>query len=193
VARDLRASPVGFAYVLLVFGVGTLLFLPVTPLVLGTMFAFDPLRGFVYASLGVLFAASVTYGAGRLLGSAAVERLSGPRLVKLSRGLHANAFRASIVMRVLPVGHFTVINLLAGSVRIPFRWYFLGNIVGIVPSLLFVTLFADRLREALRSPDPQSIALFVGSVVLIGVFVFVVRRAAKRRARGEAEGAEPGP
>jgi uncharacterized membrane protein YdjX (TVP38/TMEM64 family) len=183
VVRNLRESPAGFGYTLLAFAVGTLLFLPVTPLVLGTLFAFDPLRGFTYAALGVLLAASVTYGAGRLLGGAVVERLGGPRLEKVSQQLHANAFRASIAMRVLPVGHFTVINLLAGSLRIPFRWYFLGNIVGIVPSLLVTTLFADRLGQALRSPDVQSIALAAGCVALFGALWLVLWRVAKRRAR----------
>jgi phospholipase D1/2 len=186
VARTLRESPAGFGYTLLAFALGTLLFVPVTPLVLGTLFAFDPLRGFLYALLGVLLAASATYGAGRLLGSAAVERLGGPRLGKVSRELHANAFRASVAMRVLPVGHFTVINLLAGSLRIPFRWFFLGNIVGIVPSLLVTALFADRLERALRSPDTQSIALAAGCLALFGALWFVLWRVAKRRARALA-------
>jgi phospholipase D1/2 len=183
VARKLRESPAGLAYTVLVFSVGTLLFLPVTPLVLGTFFAFGPLRGFIYAVIGVLVAAAVTYGAGRLLGSAAVERLSGPRLAKLSRELHANAFRAGIIMRILPVGHFTVINLLAGSLRIPFRWYLLGNTAGITISLLFVALFADRLLQAVRSPDALSIALAAGCLVLLGVLALLARRALKRRAQ----------
>lgn len=190
-ARTLRESPAGFGYTLLAFAVGTLLFLPITPLVLGTALAFDPLRGFAYAALGALFAAAANYGAGRLLGGAAVQRLSGPRLEKVARELRANAFRASIVMRLLPVGHFTVLNLLAGSLRIPFRPFVLGNVVGILPGVLVMTLFADRVGQALRSPDARSIAFAAGFLVLVGVLLFVARRAAKRRARQLAEGNEP--
>jgi phospholipase D1/2 len=183
IARSLRESPAGLAYTLLAFAIGTLLFFPITPLVLGTTLAFDPLRGFLFATLGTLLAASVTYGAGRLLGSAAVERLGGPRLARVSRELHANAFRASIAMRMLPVGHFTVLNLLAGSLRIPFRSFFLGNVAGIVPGVLFVTLFAERFARALRSPDAPNIALAAGCLVLLVVLLLVAWRIQKRRAR----------
>jgi phospholipase D1/2 len=154
---------------------------------LGTTLAFEPVYGFIYASLGVLFAASLTYGAGRLLGGAAIQRLSGPRLTKLAGELRANAFRASIAARLLPVGHFTVINMLAGSLRIPFLRFFLGSMVGAVPGVAVTALFADRLWHALHSRAARDVIFLVGAVALVVALSFAARWALRRRSRAGAD------
>lgn len=175
-----RDSPLGTVYVVVGFSVGTLLFVPITGLILGTILAFGPLYGFGYALLGALSASAATYWAGRLSGSLALEYASGPRLTKLCEALRHRAFRASIAARLLPVGNFTVINVLAGSMRIPFRAYFFGNLIGILPGLLFLTFFADKISEAVRNPSKQNL-IWVGVVVtLLVALMFALRRYVRR-------------
>lgn len=188
--RSLRDSPYAVLYVVLGFSFGTLLFLPITALMAGTAIAFDPPRALAFAMLGGLSAASVTYWVGRLSGSAALELASGPRLRKFGRQMRAHSFRASIVARLLPVGNFTMINLLAGSLRIPFRAYFFGNVVGMIPGTLIIVLFADQLGAALRNPSKGNL-LLAGAVVVGGaLLVVLLKQLQKRRASAAArEGA----
>ena len=122
--------------------------------------------------LGVLLGATTTYWAGRVLGSRALAYLSGPRLAKFQEELCLHAFRASIAARLLPVGNFTVINVIAGSMRIPFRAFFLGNVIGALPSVLVMTFFVNQLAAALRSPNPKSIALLACAVVVSLALLF---------------------
>ncbi len=180
-AGSLRDSPAGLAYVLGAFAIGTALFLPVTALMLGTTLAFDPLRGFAYTLLGALLGACITYWAGRFAGSRALDYASGPRLTKFSEELRNHAFRASIFARLLPVGNFTAINLLAGSLRIPFRAFFWGNVVGIAPGALLFTLFAERITASLQAPNKQNLILLGVGAVLLAALVFLRRRWIKRR------------
>ena len=49
-------------------------------------------------------------------------------------------------MRLVPVGNFSLINIAAGAMGIPFRAYMLGNLLGLLPGLLLLTFFADRVR-----------------------------------------------
>lgn len=180
--RALRDSPYAVLYVALGFGFGTLMFLPITALMAGTAIAFDPLEGLLYAMLGGLFAASVTYWVGRLSGSAALELASGPRLRKFGQQMRAHSFRASIVARLLPVGNFTMINLLAGSLRIPFRAYFFGNVVGMLPGVVIIVLFADQITAALRNPSKHNLLLAAAIAVGVVLVGFLLKQLQRRRA-----------
>lgn len=189
-ARSLREDPLAFVYVLLAFAVGTLLFFPVTALMLGTTLAFEPLQGFGYAYGGALLGAAVTYWTGRLAGGAALDTVSGPRMLRFRHELTTHAFRASVIARFLPVGNFSVINMLSGSLRIPFSAFLLGNVVGIAPGVLMFTLFSDQIAAALRSPNKTNVSLAVGGALLVGALGLLLKRWVKRR-EAESGGALP--
>lgn len=179
-ARSLRESPLGFVYVLLAFAAGTLLFIPLNGLILGTTLAFDAAHGFAYAFAGALLGASLNYWIGRFMGSRPLDYFSGPRIGRFREELRNHAFRASIAARLLPVGNFTMINLLAGSLRIPFRAFFLGNVVGILPGVLVLTFFSDQITAAFRSGSPRD-WLLPGLGLLLVIVLFALRRRVLRR------------
>jgi len=181
--RSLRDDPFALGYVLLGYGLGTLLFMPITALIAGTLLAFEPVRGFFYAFIGVQLAATTTYYCGRLLGGRALDHLSGPRIRKLRTLLREHAVRASAAARALPVGNFTLINWLIGGLRVPFRWFILGNALGSLPGLIVLAIFANRLASALRNPQPEQIALLVGVGIGFMLFIWFAQRLGKRFAR----------
>jgi phospholipase D1/2 len=179
--EELRTSSFGAAYVLSGFAVGTLVFLPITALIVGTTLAFGPKLGFVYAVVGMGAAACSTYWAGRLLGAAAVERLTGRGVARVASHLRLHAFKASLVARLMPVGNFTAINLVAGSMQIPFRAFFFGTLVGAVPGILILTLFADGIMSAIRAPSLRQAAIALAAVVGLFALVYGLRRAFFRK------------
>lgn len=181
--RALRDDPFALVYVLLGYGLGTLIFMPITALIAGTLLAFEPVRGFFYAFIGVQLAATTTYYCGRLLGGRALDQLHGPRIHKLRTLLQEHAVRASAAARALPLGNFTFINWLIGGLKVPFRWFILGNALGTLPGLLILAIFADRLASALRDPQPAQIALLVGVGVAFMSLIWLTQRLGKRFAR----------
>lgn len=181
--QSLRGHPLGFAYVLLGYAVGTLLFMPITALIAGTLLAFGPLVGFFYAFIGVQLAATTTYYCGRILGGRALDHLRGPRVRKLRELLREHAVRASAAARALPLGNFTLLNWLIGGLKVPFRWFIVGNALGSLPGLLVLSLFADRLASVLDDPQPEQIALLVGAGIAALLLIYVAQRFARRFAR----------
>ena len=188
-ARSLRDHPLGVLYVVLGFTVGTLLFLPVTAIIAGTALAYEPLRAVAFAMLGALCGASVTYWVGRLSGGAALKLVSGPRLTRIGDELRTHAFRASIIARLLPVGNFTVINVLAGSLRIPFRSFFFGNVIGILPGVLIIVLFADQISAALQNPSGNNLTIAAGVAVGCVALMFLLKHLNRRRTQRSGDAA----
>lgn len=167
-ALGMRDSPYAVVYVIVAFVIGSLLFFPVTALIAGTALAFDAQRGFLYSYAGALCAAMVTYWVGRLLGSEILRYVRGPRIERFQRELQTHAFRASVAARFVPVGSFALLNMLAGSLHVPFRWYVLGNLLGVLPGVVLMTLFADQLASAARHADTPRLLLIAGALLLAG-------------------------
>ena len=184
--RSIRDDPFAFVYVMAAFLAGGLLFFPITLLIAATALLFDPWRGFVFALAGSLTSACATYGIGRLLGRPMVERmLRTPRMRRFRDELRRRGFAAIFSARLAPVGSFSLVNLLAGALEVRFRSYFLGNIFGILPGSLGLTLFADRLHDTLAAPDVANVAILAIVLVAIVGALLLFRRALQKASRSE--------
>jgi phospholipase D1/2 len=184
VGRTVRAigeGPLGFLYVPFGFACGTLVFLPVTALIGGTALAFEPWRGFAYAMSGALLGAALAYGVGKLAGGSLVDRLNGARMTKFREQLRTHAFRSAVIIHILPFGSFTVVNLLAGSLRMPFGGFMAGTFVGLLPGIIFFTFLAGRVPAAIRSPTPLNVLVLLAGVAGMIALGWLLRRWARRR------------
>lgn len=175
-AAWMRASPVAPLLVVAAFVTGSFVMVPVTAMIVATALAFDPLRAVLYSLAGALAAAAATYGLGRALGRAAVRRLAGPRLNRLSRTLAKRGLLAMVAARMLPLGPFTLVNVVAGASHIRFHDFVLGSGLGLLPGTLAVNLFEDGLRAAVRQPSGAGFALLGALLVLFAVAVVWLRR-----------------
>jgi phospholipase D1/2 len=167
---SMRNHPLAFVYVCGAYAVLGLAFVPITALIGATALVFEPGRAFVYSLSGALLSALVAYWVGRLAGSQLLRHLDGPRLRKLRARLHTQAFRATVVARLLPVGNFTVINMFAGALRVPVASYIAGNVLGMSFGIGGITLLADRLAATWQAPTFSNIAVLLAYVAgLFGV------------------------
>jgi uncharacterized membrane protein YdjX (TVP38/TMEM64 family) len=73
-----------------------------------------------------------------------------------------------------------LINWLIGGLKVPFRWFILGNALGSLPGLLVLAIFANRLASALRDPQPEQIALLVGVGFGFMLLIYFAQRLGKR-------------
>lgn len=134
---------------LLVMGaylVGALLLFPMTLLLIATALVFDPARALALGLGGALAAATMTYGIGRALSRTGARWLDGPLVARWRDRLARRGMLAVVGLRLIPIGSFSISNIAAGALPIPFRAFLLGNLLGLLPGLLALTLFADRLR-----------------------------------------------
>ena len=98
-----------------IFVVGSLVMVPVTLMILATALSFGPVSGFFLALTGSLLGGLAGFGAGRLLGREAIQRLGGDRVNRLNRRLAKRGWLTMALVRVVPVAPFTVVNLMAGA------------------------------------------------------------------------------
>lgn len=158
------------------FCLAVTLAVPVTLLVLVTLVAFGPWMGFVCAMSGALLSAGLSYGLGRLLGREAVRVFAGARANLLSKQLGNRGLLAVAVLRLVPIAPFAIVNMVAGASQIRLRDMLLGTLLGMMPSMLAMMVFADQIVLALSRPSASSWLLLVLTVVLFVLGAIGVRR-----------------
>ncbi len=90
-----------------------------------------------------LVGAIVAFGAGRLLGRDAVDRVIRGRLARVDALLADHGLSAVLIVRLVPLVPFIAINYASGLSGVKFRHYVLGSALGMVPgSLAYAALGA---------------------------------------------------
>lgn len=163
-AAALRDSPARYFYLLGAYIVGSILLVPITAMILVTAMIFGPVAGSLYALIGSLAGAAVTYAIGAMLGRDFVRKIAGRKWQRLERKINETGIIAVAALRLLPVAPFTVVNIVCGAFKVPWRDYLLGSIIGLAPGILITNLFAHQLASALRNPG-------VGAFLILGVLI----------------------
>jgi uncharacterized membrane protein YdjX (TVP38/TMEM64 family) len=180
-ATLLASEPAGPFIVIAAYTLATLTMFPRPLITLAAVLAFGPLKGFVFAMVGILGAALLTYSAGRALTRDAIRRLAGSRLNRISRELRRRGLLSVVAVRLVPVAPFIVVNMVAGAARIRVRHYVLGTAIGILPGTLVATVFGGQLHGALRDPGSINYGLIGIVVAALLVGFFALRRWLRRR------------
>jgi uncharacterized membrane protein YdjX (TVP38/TMEM64 family) len=193
-AHALREAPLGAIGGIAAFVVGGLVLLPVTALMAVAGFVYGGLLGYAVALLGTLASASASYALGRRLRRNAVRRLGGSSLNRLSRRLSAGGVTAIFAVRFVPVAPFSVVNLVAGATRLPFRDFLLGTLLAMAPGTALLVALGDQAAEFLAAPKPGTAAKIAAAAAALLAIGLGMRRLLVRRERvqGPGGGSRPG-
>jgi uncharacterized membrane protein YdjX (TVP38/TMEM64 family) len=180
--QALRAHPAAPAIALGAYLVGGLVLFPITILLAATALVFPPATAIGVCFVGTLAGAAETYAIGRLLGRYRPGWLEHPRFLRFERQLRRRGLVTIVAARMLPVGNFSLINMTAGALRVPFRDYMLGNAIGVLPGILGLTVLANRLGHTVRQPHPSNLILLVAlAAALFMAGAWLRRRLRARR------------
>jgi phospholipase D1/2 len=149
-----------------------LLAFPVNVLIVATAAAFGIWPGLAYAAVGAMVSALLTYLVGRKVGPALLRKIIGPRINRISRGIARNGIMAVTMVRLMPIAPFTVVNLVAGAVRIPLLDYMVGTALGLAPGLVLMTALGDRLLRIMTDPSWSDILGFTLVLVAWGALSY---------------------
>jgi len=140
---------------------------------LAAVIAFGPYFGFLYAMLGIVFSAIVTYYVGKRMRRDTVRRLAGPRLDQMVEVLRRYGLLAMTLLRLVPLAPFFVEGLIAGAVRLRLRDLTIGTAIGLLPGTLATTIFGDQLESAFSGGEFNwwvvggAVALLVGGSIAV--------------------------
>jgi len=131
----------------------------------------------------------MTFAIGRHLSKDTVRALAGRRLNDLSRRLGERGLLAIIFARVVPVGPFSIVNIVAGASHIRWRDFLLGTVIGLVPGVTVASIFVDRVAAAIQEPGAGTFALLAAVGVALVALLWAIAR--KLRHRVEAKRRAP--
>lgn len=152
------ASPWSFPGVIVLYCLLGLVAFPQFLLITGTVIAFGPVEGALYAWSATMVSLLPGYFAGRLSGVERVITMCGARAGRIMDRISDRGMIVSALARIVPTAPFFVVNVCAGAVRIPL-WKFLpGSGAGIIPKILAVAaLGAFSLSPG--APDMRAASL----------------------------------
>lgn len=175
-----RHSPWALLLVLLMYLAASALLFPNTVLNVATILGLGTTLGLPCALSGSLFAAAVFYALGRRYGKQRLRQLDSPQLEKLGTRLRGSGVTGIVMLRLLPVAPFSVVNLLAGALRVRFWPFLAGSFLGLLPGNLLVTAFGHQIRALLRHPSPAAIATMLALLLLSAAWLLWLRQRAAR-------------
>ncbi|NDP47012.1 MAG: VTT domain-containing protein [Sulfuriferula multivorans] len=151
---------------------GGVLGLPVTLMIALCAMLFGAVPGMLYSLSGCLAGAMLAYAvAFRIDPAGRVLSTKPARLIhqRLRRG----GLTAILLLRLFPLIPFTLVNLAAGAIRVRWRDYVIGTLLGMLPSIVLISLVMGRLHTVsgrLTAPH-ASIALIALLMVLLAAVV----------------------
>ncbi|MDJ0947613.1 MAG: VTT domain-containing protein [Alphaproteobacteria bacterium] len=167
-----------------VYVIGGLILFPVTVMIAVTAMTFGPWAGFAYALTGSLLSAAVGYLVGRAVGREVLANIAGKRVNRIRRALADKGVITVATVRSVPVAPFTLINLVAGALKLRLADYLLGSLLGLAPGIVIMTALGDRLKHMWTNPNGLNIALLLLAVLVwLGVGLGTQLLVSRRRRR----------
>jgi uncharacterized membrane protein YdjX (TVP38/TMEM64 family) len=144
--RDLGTwAPVGHV---VLFALGTIVFLPGGILGLAGGLLFGPLWGTILNLAGATLGATAAFVVGRFVAADWVRGRAGPHLQRLVDGVEAEGWRFVAFVRLVPLFPFNLTNYALGLTRISFRDYVVASAICMLPGTLAYTWLGYAGREA---------------------------------------------
>ena len=133
---------------LLLYALGTVLFVPGSVLTVAGGAVFGPIWGTLWNLSGATLGATLAFVIARYVAFDWVAARSGERLSRLMRGVEEEGWRFVAFVRLVPLFPFNLMNYAFGLTRIRLRDYVLASFVCIAPGTLAYTYLGYAGREA---------------------------------------------
>ena len=186
ISLDRWLTDLGFwapvVYVLL-FAIGTVVFLPGSLFALAGGALFGPVWGAVLNLLGATLGASLAFLIARYLAGDWVARKLGGHLKRLVDGVEKEGWRFVAFVRLVPLFPFNLTNYALGLTRISFLPYVITSFICMAPGAIAFSWLGHAGHGAL-SGDTSAIRYGLYALGLLAVIAFVPRLI-KRMRQGE--------
>ena len=186
ISLDRWLTDLGFwapvVYVLL-FAIGTVVFLPGSLFALAGGALFGPVWGAVLNLLGATLGASLAFLIARYLAGDWVARKLGGHLKRLVDGVEKEGWRFVAFVRLVPLFPFNLANYALGLTRISFLPYVITSFICMAPGAIAFSWLGHAGHGAL-SGDTSAIRYGLYALGLLAVIAFVPRLI-KRMRQGE--------
>src|SRR5215468_783053 len=177
-ALEARAGELGLLAPLthvVLFAVGTILFVPGSLFGLAGGALFGPVWGTLLNLLGASLGATVAFLIARYLAEDRVRQLlDRGRLDRLLAEVEAEAWRSVAFVRLVPIFPFNLLNYALGLTRIPLGSYVLASVIAMLPGTFAYTWLGHAGRQALARND-AALSYGMLGLALLAAITFLPR------------------
>jgi uncharacterized membrane protein YdjX (TVP38/TMEM64 family) len=170
-------APFAFAFAFPLLG---LVVFPVTALSALVAFVFPPQIAIATSFSGIMMSAALLHWLGTRF-APAVRKALGPALARVDDALSDHGIVTIAAVRMIPLAPFTIVNLVAGALGVPFRDYMLGSALGLTPGMVILCLFGRQAREFWHHPSVSGVLIGLGFAALWLAVTLGLQRWAKKR------------
>ena len=147
------AGAAGPLLFILIYAVGTVVFLPGSVLTLAGGALFGPVLGTLYNLIGATIGATLAFLLARYLASDWVERKTGGRLKQLKQGVEQEGWRFVAFVRLVPLFPYNLLNYALGLTRLRLSHYIIASFVFMLPGAIAYTYLGYAGREAIAGGE----------------------------------------
>jgi uncharacterized membrane protein YdjX (TVP38/TMEM64 family) len=183
----------GPVFVVAIYIVACILFLPGSVLTLGTGFVFELFVGTITVSIGSTLGACAAFWIGRTVarGWISGKVAENEKFAAIDHAVGMQGFKIVFLTRLSPVFPFNMLNYAFGLTNVSFGKYALASWIGMLPGTVMYVYFGATLRSLadaatgnVETGTAGKIFFWFGLAATIAVTVFVTRVA--RRALKQA-------
>jgi len=151
---------------ILVYALGTVLFLPGIILTLAGGFLFGPVLGTIYNLTGAVLGATLAFWSARFLASDWIESRVDGRLHWIRQGIEAGSWRFVAVVRLIPAVPFNALNYALGLTSIRTLPYVMASMIFMLPGC-FAYTYLGHLGEAVLAQKESLVVKILWGVALL--------------------------
>ena len=159
---------------MLIYALGTVLFLPGSVLTLAGGAIFGPVWGTLYNLTGATLGATLAFIVARYLAADWVEAKVGGRLKSIKTGVEAEGWRFVAFVRLVPLFPFNLLNYALGLTRIGFVPYVVTSYIAMLPGAMAYTYLGYAGREAIAGGE-SAIQKGLLALALLAAVAFLPR------------------
>ena len=157
---------------MLIYALGTVLFLPGSVLTLAGGALFGPVLGTFLNLTGATVGATLAFLVSRYTASHWVQEKAGGRLKTLKEGVESEGWRFVALVRLVPLFPFNLLNYALGLTRIKLSHYIVASYVCMLPGAIAYTYLGYASREAIAGgEDLIQKALLALALLAIAAFL----------------------
>lgn len=164
------------------FALGTILFIPGAIFGLAGGLLFGPLWGTAFNLCGATLGATAALLVGRYLAADWMRQRAGPRLRRLVDGVEAEGWRFVVFVRLVPLFPFSLSNYIFGLTRISLKEYVVASAVGMLPGTVAFTWLGHAGREV-AAGNATAIRYALLGLALLAAIAFLPRLVRRLRPR----------
>jgi uncharacterized membrane protein YdjX (TVP38/TMEM64 family) len=153
---------------IVIFGLGTSVGLPALPFTVAAGVVFGTVLGSAVSWVAEMISAAAGYWVAMTVGHDVVLRWLS-RYKKVNAAMEdARDLAGMLRLRLIPVLPLGTVNFVCGLARAPFARYMLATAIGVIPSTIIYTYFADSLLERVGHGQSDALrSVIIASVLLI--------------------------